>query len=456
MRAKLVVVFLAACGVLGVLSAAPAIAAPGALDPSFGQAGVVVFPTDLGFCKSPVGEAMAVGPRDEIFVLQRENDCSFYPSPCRSRVTLQRFLPDGQVDSGFGLGGTVVVPGEPAPEQDALAVSPQGEPVVAEVLGNDISLVRFTATGSLDSSFGGDGAVTRDYGGQENHPRIAVAPNGDVILGASSTSSSGSQSVIVARYLPTGELSPGFGAGTGETGGPGWLAIPAGLIPGALDLSNAGQIVLAGTPCCSAGTPFTIFESRRRANGRLLSGLTSAMPWKRVKVGEGASVGSVIALPNGKVYLVGTSSGSTFAVKLRANGKLERHYGHRGIVRIKAMDGASNRPAVVDDAGRLVVAGRKGIPGGEFAASGDLLVARRLPGGGRDRSFGNRSVVDLASFGLGRIVNAPISLGIQSTGRIVIFGEVRGACFRACPVPPRALLRLYGGSAKRPHHRQHR
>lgn len=451
MRAKLAVAVLGICGALGMVFGAQAMAAPGALDRSFGNRGVVVLPRELTGFRRMWGDAMVVGPEDEIFVLQKATDCSLYP--CRTELILQRFLPNGQLDAGFGLGGMVAVPislGEPT----ALAVSPQGEPVVAATSGGDISLFRFTAGGGLDPGFGGTGVVTRDYGGEESSPRIAVARNGDVILAADSSSSSGGDSIIVARYLPNGELSPGFGAGTGEAGGPGWLAIATDLVPGGLALSSSGQIALGATRCCSPGRRVAVYESRRRANGRLLAGLTAAMPWKRVKVGGGAAVKSVIALPNGKVYLVGSASGATFTAKVLADGKLDRRFGRGGIVRIKAMNARSNRPALVDNAGRLVIAGEKAAKGGAFG--GELLVARRLPGGGRDRSFGNGSVVDLSSLGLGRLLRTPLSIGIQSSGRIVVLGESSDECIRTCPGPTTAMTRLFGGPARRTHHRRHR
>jgi uncharacterized delta-60 repeat protein len=452
-RAKLAVAVLGICGALGAVFGAQAMGAPGALDRSFGDGGAAVLPRDLTGARRVSGEAMVVGPQDEIFVLQRATDCSSYPSPCRTELILQRFLPDGRLDTGFGVGGVVVLPvvGEP----DALAVSPHGEPVVAVTSGGDISLIRFTTGGSLDPSFGGNGVVTRDYGGQESNPRIAISRNSDVILAADSSSPSGGHSLTVARYLRNGDLSSSFGAHTGEAGGPGWLSIPAGLTPGGLGLSSSGQIALGVSQCCSAGRRVAVYESRRRANGTLLAGLTPAMPWKRVKVGGGATVKAVIALPNGKVYLVGLAGGTTFAAKLLSDGKLERRFGRGGIVRIKAMDARSSRPALVDDAGRLVIAGKKEVSGGEFGA-GDLLLVRRVPGGGRDRSFGNRSVVDLSSLGLGRLVNTPLSIGIQSTGRIVVFGESVEECVRSCPAPTRVLVRLFGGSAKPTHRRRHR
>ena len=332
----------------------------------------------------------------------------------------------------------------------AVAVSPDGKPVVAAAAGHEINLLRLNQDGSPDPSFGGDGIVTLHYGGNAANMQIRVLGNGEVVLALNSSGDSGNRSeLILARFLPSGDPNPTFGVRTGEAGGPGWLAIPTNVALGGLAVSTSGQFTLVG--CCLGGG-ISVYE-RRRADGRLLNGLDSVKPWKRLGIGTSATLGSVLALPRGRAYVVGMVDGAAFAAKLRADGGLERRYGHRGIVRIGAIHGRNATPvAVVDDVGRLVIAGRRS--GNEIFAQGDLLVSRRLPRGGKDRSFGNKSVVNLSSYGLRGLLDEPVSIGMQSSGRIVLFGQAREGCVRVCPPPSSALVRLFGGSAK-PKHGQH-
>lgn len=449
MRAKLVVAVLGLFAFFGVLPAAPAVAAvPGALDLSFGERGVVSFQGSPTNQDVATARSMAVGLENGLFVLQRSFGCG--ATGCAEKLTLQRFLPGGSLDSGFG-GGAVSIPLS-TDSGSALAVSPDGKPLVAVASGQEVNLLRLNQDGTRDASFGGDGIVTLDYGGSAANPQVRVLGSGEIVLALDSRSDSGGRmEVILARFLANGDPNPTFAARTGEAGGPGWLAISTDVALRGLAVSDSGQITLVG---CCLGHGASTYE-RRRADGRLLNGLDATRPWKRLRIGIASAIGSVIALPSGRVYVVGREARSVFAAKLRADGSLERRYGRRGIVRIGAMNAPYVTPvALVDGAGRLVVAGTKSAS--PELGGGDLLVSRRLPGGGRDSSFGDKSIVDLSTFGLGRLLDRPVSIGIQSSGRIVLFGKSAPGCVRICPPPSSALVRLFGGSAKARHHRHHR
>jgi uncharacterized delta-60 repeat protein len=446
-RAKLAAAALGMCAFLGVAPATPATAGvPGALDLSFGERGVIPFSASSNGVETT--ESMTVGAGNEIFVLRRSFGCG--PTGCAEQLTLRRFLPGGQLDSSFG-GGTVPIPLF-SENGSVIAVSPDGKPVVAVASGYEVNLLRLNQDGTPDASFGGDGSVKLEYGGNAAHLQIRTLGNGEVVLALNSSGDpAGRSELILARFLPNGDPNPAFGAQTGEAGGPGWVAIPTNVALGGLAVSDAGQITVIG---CCLGSGDSVYE-RRRADGRLLNRLDATRPWKRLKIDADAAVGSVIPLSSGKVYVVGRAGGAAFAAKLRADGSLEWRYGGSGIVRIGAMKARYATPvALVDGAGRLVVAGQK--EGTEEFGLGDLLVSRRLPRGGKDQTFGNKSVVDLSSLGLGGLLSKPVSIGMQSSGRIVLFGKSSPQCVRTCPRPRSALVRLFGGSAKPKHRRHHR
>ncbi len=449
MRAKLAAAWMGICFLVGGVSVAPALAGvPGALDLSFGERGVVPFPATLNSREAVSAESTALGPGNEIFVLLRSSSCN--PTDCASKLVLQRFFPGGGRDSSFG-GGAVSL-SLFSDGGAAVAVSPDGKPVVVVAAGHEVHLLRFNQDGTADPSFGSDGIVTLGYGGDVSNLQLRVLANGEIVLGLNSAGDpSGRTELILVRFLPSGAPNPAFGAQTGEAGGPGWVAIPTSIALRGLGVSDSGQITVIG---CCLGSGVNVYE-RRLADGRLLDGLDATRPWKQLKIEANAAIGSIIALPRGRVYVVGRAGRTAFAAKLRADGRLMRRYGHGGIVRIKALRSRYDAPvALVDNAGRLVVAGQKEGYGG--LGGGDLLVSRRLPRGGKDRSFGNESVVDLSSYGLGGLLSTPLSVGMQSSGRIVLFGRSSPECVRTCPPPRSALVRLFGGSAKPKHRRHHR
>jgi hypothetical protein len=447
-RAKLAVAALGVCAFLGVVSATPAAAGiPGALDLSFGERGVVPFPASSSQ-ETVSAEAMTLGPKNEIFVLQRATGCG--PTGCTSKLVLRRFFPGGDLDTGFG-GGAVAISFF-FEGGSAVAVSPDGKPVVAVASGHEVHLLRFNQDGTPDPGLDGDGVVTLGYGGNASNLQLRALENGEVVLGLNSTGElSGRSELILARFLSSGAPSPAFGAQTDEAGGPGLVAIPTTVALRGLAVSDSGQLTVIG---CCLGIGESLYE-RRRADGRLLNGLDATRPWKRLKIESRAAVGSVIALPSGRTYVVGRAGETAFAAKLRADGGLVGRYGRGGIAHIKALRARYATPvAQVDDAGRLVVAGQREVNG--EPGLGDLLVSRRLPRGGKDRSFGNGSVVDLSSFGLGGLLSKPVAIGMQSSGRIVLFGKSSPECSRICPPPKSALVRLFGGSAKAKHRRHRR
>ena len=73
---------------------------------------------------------------------------------------------------------------------------------------SDFQVVRYNADGSLDSSFGGGGIVTTDFGGSDNIFGIAVTADGK-ITAAGGTTSLGD--FAVARYNSDGSLDGAFG-----------------------------------------------------------------------------------------------------------------------------------------------------------------------------------------------------------------------------------------------------
>ncbi|HYJ20517.1 MAG TPA: hypothetical protein VEW07_00685 [Solirubrobacterales bacterium] len=383
---------------------------------------------------------MAIGPEDEIFVLRSLRDCVV--STCKTSLYLERFLPDGQIDPSFGVNGAgAVVPVAARIEAffpGSLAVAPDGRPVIAVKEGADIALFRFDRNGALDPTFGVGGKVAVDFGGDESSPQVAVQPDGRIVL---AVGTSLGNNTILARYGQTGELDPSFGAGSPGSSGAGRLQISGGLMPSALALSNSGNIAFGAPGCCLARGRLAYLGSRR-ADGGLVSG-SRRSTWHSVRVGREASVSSVVALPNGKVYLVGASEEGAFAVKLLADGRVDAGFGRKGIVRFPAMTSSYARPqAAVDAAGRLIVAGAGVNEDEPFGYP--QVVARRLPDGRRDRIWaGGRSVVSASSYAITQV----IAIGLQAKGKVVIF-SVAGGCVRSCNSDRRLLTRFVGGSER--------
>src|SRR6478735_8078813 len=89
-----------------LLQAGAALAAPGDVDRTFGRHGAADVVGDPA-AVSLAGEDMVVGANDEIYVLVSSID----PCPrgsCRGQFFVERFGPDGALDTSFGSGGRSV------------------------------------------------------------------------------------------------------------------------------------------------------------------------------------------------------------------------------------------------------------------------------------------------------------------------------------------------------------
>jgi uncharacterized delta-60 repeat protein len=213
----------------------------GSPDPSFGGDGVVT--TSFG----ADDRAWGVAVQHDGKIVVAGNSCT--PAGCD--FALARYDEDGSLDTSFGGDGTVVTaPGGPGTGGAfAVAAAPHGRIVAAGLRCSgigasdcDFALVRYLPDGSLDPSFGGDGAVLTSFGpGVDQAYGVAVEPNGTIVAAGRSFNGADYDFAVV-RYAKDGSLDAAFGtAGTVTT------AIgPGDELAGGIALRGDGDVVVAG------------------------------------------------------------------------------------------------------------------------------------------------------------------------------------------------------------------
>ena len=151
---------MSAVAAVTLLAGGPAaFGAPGDLDPTFGGDGIATAP---GFANAQVVDVVAQ-PNGRVVVLTGKADLFV-----AGGAALVAFTEDGDIDSNFGAGGTVVLPATFAP--DGITVLADGTIIV--VGSNDPpatlspgAVVRVLPEGGLDGGFGSGGmALVADYG----------------------------------------------------------------------------------------------------------------------------------------------------------------------------------------------------------------------------------------------------------------------------------------------------
>lgn len=215
----------------------------GAADASFGIGGVALI--DLKGNWTDSLSALIAQPDGKILAAITSHNPQDWTFPYDARFGLARFTPDGALDKTFGSKGKVVTDlGNGWESITGIALQSDGKIVVsansngsAGRSGNFI-VARYTASGALDTTFGGVGYVITDFGAIDNTSDLAIqADNKIVVVGSSGNS------IAAARYNPNGTLDTSFG-----TGGKVLTGI-ADEVVGASDVhiqSDGGIVVAAG------------------------------------------------------------------------------------------------------------------------------------------------------------------------------------------------------------------
>lgn len=278
-------------------------------------------------------------------------------------IAVLRYKSGGTPDAGFSGDGVRLL--DVAPNADdaltAVAIQPDGRIVVAGSSGSHMLVARFRATGGLDTSFAGDGLRRIDLSAADAAAAALVRPDGRIVVGG--TTSVGGGDFALARLKPNGVLDTSF-SGDGVR----IVRFSAGTDGlQALARQGGGKIVAAGFAAASP-TDDDFAVARLRKDGS---------PDTRFGGGDGLRTFSfgreteqaldVASQPNGKIVVAGwawNGADEDFAVaRLTDHGFLDSKFGEDGRGTTHFGTGNDHGAAVAIDAhGRIVVAGYARVP----------------------------------------------------------------------------------------------
>jgi uncharacterized delta-60 repeat protein len=449
-RGRLRLLALAALALACALTAA-AWAAAGGLDTSFSGDGkrTTGFPGDGGMAE---GSSAALYGDGGIVVAggaqQPGHGEDFAVARFSSHGSLDTdFSSDGRRTTGFGNGGS-------SDFANGVAVQRDGRIVLVgfstQPGGQDFAVARLDADGRLDTGFSSDGRRTATFGsGLDQGRAVAIQRNGKIVVAGVSDQGSKGDDFAVARFNPTGSLDTSF-AGDGKRTF-GFVNGSANDTGRAVAIQSDGKIVVGGQSAQGAtGTDFAV--ARLTPSGGLDTSFSG--DGKRTihfTSGNGFDGASGVAVQgNGKIVLVGEAGTSTFAgsqmalARLNPNGSPDDSFSGDG----KRLAGFAN-PGHTSEAdavalqrdGRIVVAGRAG----EDATGADFAAARFKTNGNLDTSFagdGRRTV----SFDNGNGYDLAGGVAIDGDGQIVLAGYSGPSYSGTFPPPDEdfAVVRLLG------------
>lgn len=391
--AVILALVVAACGDggSGDHAAAPtptATASPraGTLDAGFGDAGVVT--TDFAG-RSDLVNAMAIQPDGRIVVAGQS-----LPPDGRGGFAVARYLPDGTLDPSFGDGGRVLTPPSAGSFASATAVALDAAGRIL-LAGSSIAsptsswqVVRYTARGDVDTSFGAGGVVELpDTSGSA--VSLVVEPSGALLVAG--TRFRQHAEIAVERVLEDGRLDDAFGAGgiAVVAVGQSTFSVLVARADGTILVGGVGTVVVDGL------ARFAFLLARLRPDGALdptfgdggtVVTVTVAGPEFPVLLtlavgGDGGIVAAGYPLPLVSHVRV---SGMLLLARYDANGVPDPTFGDGGVLRTEVAV-AGGAVAVFEPSGAMLI-GDRTLPGDPFTAA---RVRRVDANGVLDSTFGD-------------------------------------------------------------------
>lgn len=393
---------------LAFVGAEPASAADGDLDPSFSGDGRVV--SDFGSDES--AEGVAVQPDGRIVVAG---------TGCGGAFLVARYDAGGNLDPTFDGDGWVCVDAGPGTDRGVdVLVLPDGRLVVAGTSGGDFVLVRLTAAGGVDPTFGAGGRATFDFGGVDELRDVALAPDGRIVMvgetptvgcvGLPGPTPGQSVGVAVARALPDGSPDPSFG-GDGTVVLASDNLVQRGL---AVAVHPDGRVVVGGRTASCTRVAIDFLLVRLTAGGEPDPTFDAGHP---ASLTGPTSVADLVVQPDGKIVaaidtFVGPATGpprdDAFTVaRFNPDGTPDTSFDGDGVAAALFGEGVNATPtSVVLQAGKITVGG---------STDGNFAIARFNADGTPDTSFGPGGMV-VTDFGGTDVLNA---LAVQPDGKLV-------------------------------------
>ena len=305
----------------------------------------------------------------------------------------------GELDPNFSGNGKVSTSLGVGDFGHGVAIQPNGKIVVGAASGGKFTLLRYTATGELDSTFGGDGKVRTSM--NRCHCAflrdIALQPDGKIVAVGETQKMKlwgrASSSFVVIRYMHDGKLDQSFG-----DGGKVIMNLDRGYEEAeALVIQSNGKIVVAGT----AANPRRVALLRYEPDGTLDQAFgDDGKAFVDLGPEYWDEADDLALQPDGKLVAVGSA-----LVRVTRSGKLDRSFGAEGVVEFESAYFAYG--AAIQPDGKIVTAD----------AADALGLSRYNADGSLDSTFdGDGHVVTL----LGPPEEADVA--IQEDGRIIAAG----------------------------------
>jgi len=316
----------------------------GSLDTTFGNSGKV-FTEFIGGYKD-YAYSIAIQTDGKLVVGGSTQDGYNNPS-----FALARYNSNGSLDTTFDSDGKVVINLGSYDVIKSIAILDNGKILVGGHSNKNFTLLRYESNGSLDPTFGSNGKVITDFGGQDFIHSIIILNSGKFIAAGSTDNDGGlSHDFALARYNADGSIDTSFG-NSGKVVTDFGTTSDSGE---SLAIQDDGKIILAGK------TRYDFALARYNADGSLDTTFGSDGKVTTDFNGNDDSAYSVAIQNSGNIVAVGTDS-SNFAVARYSpeDGNLDTTFGTNGKLTTDFNGGYDRALSIaIQGDGNIVVTGK--------------------------------------------------------------------------------------------------
>lgn len=347
-----------------------------------------------------------------------------------SDIMVARYTAAGVLDATFGTSGSTIKSAGARDDRGyALAVQADGKIIVAgdAIDGSNnssLTVLRFNADGSVDTTFDTDGVATvltgsGGTGSGGSGTSVAVQSDGKILVGGAAPGPSGTDLAVV-RFNANGSVDTTFGGGDGIVLTSVSLATDAAL---GVAVQADGKIVAGGfTQVAPTNADFLVV--RYAADGTLDTTFSGdGIATTQVTTGNDAA-SSIALQSDGKIVLAGTAPAGGSGdfdftvVRYAADGTLDTTFSGDGIATagVAASTNEVQYAVAVQPADGKILVGGKSVDG---SANSSFAVLRLTAAGAVDTAFGSNGWLLTPLQGTDDVV---YGLSVQSDGKIVATG----------------------------------
>ena len=382
---------------------------PGFLDPTFGNGGKVTTDFNIG---NTLAYSCAIQTDGKIIAVGH----------VANNFAAVRYNYDGSLDSSFGVFGKLQIRIGDAgdPTCNSVAIQTDGKIILggtATFSGSyNAVLFRCNSNGSIDSSFGYNGLVKKDWGtGYSSNYDILIKPNGKILAsgqGYIGTNNNFTQAFI-AQYYPDGKLDSSFGQNGLAT---------IGNYSSGIKMYNlsTGKILLTGSYSLTNSQLLDFGLFRFLQNGIIDSTFgTNGISFTDFSNKEDFAF-SLAVQTDDKIILCGYENEllvqNIGLVRYNSNGTIDSSFGAYGKVKTSILNSSQNsgNSVFLQSDGKVLISA---------SSAYYFMLLRYNSNGIIDSTFGNNGIVSTDFFGYQDIAyNAVVE---PITNKIVIVGTCR-------------------------------